>query len=610
MVFEKVGTAYTYGDTWTIISKLRLPNFTKIFQFIELSEESISVLCEKLLNRDHDGICIHWNEEISRKLGLIRLKIEEIRLATTSRHRTRRGLLNLGGRLSKFLFGTMDDEDASRIYEKLEDLEKGNHHHLNMAKQQITLLKTTTDLMGSALTNLTENQNYLVNKINRFNEQFIEIVKNQGAEVKQATFKSELNELVLFIINQVMTIETSLTDTLLIIDSLKHRELSPLMIPPKQFEALYANITLDHYKEPYRMDIPLITRLAKVHYEVESGEIYLRIVIPLLDNHVYSLNKLYIIPVPSEDGGYYMLDLDVSYFLNCTQVHRNIELRENEYKRNCALVDMNVVVCKNRNIIPMTPGKNTCASQMFRAAGAVEGNTMCNHRVVRSVQDTLIPMERSNAWLFWLKHTNYLTCQCPDQEYVFKLDQVGILETLRDCRYHIGGYLIPYQKETVMELEFFQPKNLPLPSINISKYREILGTEEGISLEPLQMMDARKWREELTMHSQSVKSLEGELTHWEAKTELKNVSLRTNIFMLAATILVIAYLLWKIVYFCRHRKPKENSNNTINSPINISLPLPNPVISRPTQRPPPVPIGHTSREGEYVVPNPNTRDVT
>lgn len=52
-------------------------------------------------------------------------------------HRKKRGLINAGGKLYKWLFGTMDDEDRQEILEHLSISDQNSHHAINTLNKQI-----------------------------------------------------------------------------------------------------------------------------------------------------------------------------------------------------------------------------------------------------------------------------------------------------------------------------------------------------------------------------------------------------------------------------------------------------------------------------------------
>jgi len=101
--------------------------------------------------------------------GIKCLVLEDLRLLV--RHLTRnkdeecvrfkRGVFNFIGGISKILFGTMDNEDASYYAEKISNLEKEQIDFLKLSKEQITVVKSTLQSLNSTLLAVSENERIL-----------------------------------------------------------------------------------------------------------------------------------------------------------------------------------------------------------------------------------------------------------------------------------------------------------------------------------------------------------------------------------------------------------------------------------------------------------------
>jgi hypothetical protein len=74
----------------------------------------------------------------------------------------KRGVFNFIGGISKILFGTMDNEDASYYAEKISSLEKEQIDFLKLSKEQITVVKATLMSVNSTLLAVSENEKVLL----------------------------------------------------------------------------------------------------------------------------------------------------------------------------------------------------------------------------------------------------------------------------------------------------------------------------------------------------------------------------------------------------------------------------------------------------------------
>ena len=83
------------------------------------------------------------------------------RIEDKNQSRFKRGVFSFIDGISKVLFGTMDNEDASYYAEKISSLEKEQIDFLKLSKEQITVVRTTRRSMNSTLLAVSENERVL-----------------------------------------------------------------------------------------------------------------------------------------------------------------------------------------------------------------------------------------------------------------------------------------------------------------------------------------------------------------------------------------------------------------------------------------------------------------
>jgi hypothetical protein len=109
-----------------------------------------------------------------------------------SNHRSKRGVLNFVGEVSKIIFGTLTQSEARNYNRHITELEKGQKEFLHLAKEQMTIIKTITSVNSTLQKvnkiekilkeGLTKLMNYIANyfseleeeieNVNLINEQF------------------------------------------------------------------------------------------------------------------------------------------------------------------------------------------------------------------------------------------------------------------------------------------------------------------------------------------------------------------------------------------------------------------------------------------------------
>lgn len=107
---------------------------------------------------------------IEKKLDAIKNKASMI-----TNHRQKRGLFNIIGKGSKWLFGTMDEEDNRFITEHIEMLEQNNSRIIQGINQQIKI----NDYFNDTLNLLNQNQNTIIQQYSSLSREIRNLIKYQ-----------------------------------------------------------------------------------------------------------------------------------------------------------------------------------------------------------------------------------------------------------------------------------------------------------------------------------------------------------------------------------------------------------------------------------------------
>ncbi|KAK9702276.1 Baculovirus F protein [Popillia japonica] len=102
---------------------------------------------ENLIEHNYRYIIDHLQEGIENL-------IEQI----LPNHRQRRGIINGLGSIIKVITGNMDQEDAERINQQIQDLQQGQKNNAKVLKKQISLAKNAIVSFNNTISNLKHNQ--------------------------------------------------------------------------------------------------------------------------------------------------------------------------------------------------------------------------------------------------------------------------------------------------------------------------------------------------------------------------------------------------------------------------------------------------------------------
>jgi len=132
--FENQGPLRLTNSDWKLIIYVKLDNFNRRTKDTMYYYDRTTQLCNDLTNV-YEGmfrtLCeyfrvasISLEQEVTRKRIYMLQSIDETDTIT----RTRRGLVNLVGRIQKTLFGTLDDTDAESYDRQIEELQTIQKH--------------------------------------------------------------------------------------------------------------------------------------------------------------------------------------------------------------------------------------------------------------------------------------------------------------------------------------------------------------------------------------------------------------------------------------------------------------------------------------------------
>jgi hypothetical protein len=122
----------------------------------EISNPKVQLI--ELEDNDKDKVAvIGLTEQIrntQKLLSIIVQKEEENR-------RHKRGLFNFVGKISKTLFGTMDDDNMQFYHEQIERFEQGSTTLTQLVKQQLIIVKSALGVFNETLSDVEYNERKL-----------------------------------------------------------------------------------------------------------------------------------------------------------------------------------------------------------------------------------------------------------------------------------------------------------------------------------------------------------------------------------------------------------------------------------------------------------------
>lgn len=155
--YESKGVAVVSNYAWRInvyVNLTKTDNETLMFR---QDVHHIDMLCQKTSIKNWTGRA-HFDADTRQRLNQI-TRTENLLKEITGQHtggiRKKREVFNFVGKLSKILFGTMDEDDA-KYYEQIKLFEQNSEDMTSLLKQQLYVVKSSLErlIIHSQMSNI------------------------------------------------------------------------------------------------------------------------------------------------------------------------------------------------------------------------------------------------------------------------------------------------------------------------------------------------------------------------------------------------------------------------------------------------------------------------
>jgi methyl-accepting chemotaxis protein len=158
----------------------------------------VTEFCQKIREKSwyHHTDCATFSQYMASKSKYIdNLKDLVAKYLTVSvqnsSRRTRRGVLNFVGEVSKILFGTLTQSDAKNYNKHIKELEKEQKEFLHLSKEQMTIVKTTITSINSTLQKVNKNENILKKGLNKLYDYSIQKFDQLEEKIRNVNLVNE-----------------------------------------------------------------------------------------------------------------------------------------------------------------------------------------------------------------------------------------------------------------------------------------------------------------------------------------------------------------------------------------------------------------------------------
>lgn len=387
-----------------------------------------------IYNNDYLVLLKHRVHELIKKAKGVR--------AILPGQRGKRGLVDIGGKALKFLFGTPDSEDLRDIHKRLADVQSRGDEVVHFLEEQLTLvsaLKNNSNINSERIVSLTERVMGLAKAEGEFAAQTDAALNNLYTKVdggfQKIAFLGHL-ELALD------TIREEIDDLVEGLGEVALGRLSPIILSPQELldimmEAGAGMAPGVDWLTPLRLEeMYHYYEWARVGASASPDSLVVVIDIPLRrDEYVYDIFRLAVVPVETDIAG-------VSVVLNSTVsallVRRDRLLYsavDREYIRSCR--GLSVRVCSTRIALSFAVSES-CEFAIFRAEEALI-HKLCRWTVtIGQKAHKWVPLGGNTDWLYSVPNDTRVLTICDgvtgqESSVVSRFSGVGLFYQPPSC---------------------------------------------------------------------------------------------------------------------------------------------------------------------------------
>lgn len=484
--YQGLGHVKISNDYFTLLSYTNISFYQYKLQILKNLYTQSSTLC----------IHTHLKQcDISMKLLEIQIPQLEAKFDAISHlvghrttkmdHRSKRGLFNGVSYAFSWLFGTPNSDDAEFYSESIKDLFEKNHEVQLLMKQQIHIISDAITNYNESAQSLKINEEKLNENIAKFNK-FSKITTDQLHSVSHAQvindhvslltqMSSELNEQYDVIISAILFAKQNTIHPMVISPrSLRNELLKVKLNTENQFP-----ISLNDYNNIHKYFS--ICELSVVY---DNELLIYAIKIPLVNEQVFNLYKLFPLPVPHQNSSIFSyIDPEFPYFLfSTTRTHygrlRNLS--------SCKKITQEDYICSNL-IAYLSTEKPVC-EVLLKDKFHNKIPEDCQTRTILAEMEVWHPLS-TNSWLFFMSTPVIATISCSPQNvqiYDVELRGTGILSLQPRCKCFTYNTALTASSNQTLLFDNY------LPTISIAEddcciYRREFIQNEYAEMEPMNL---------------------------------------------------------------------------------------------------------------------------
>lgn len=416
LYYDNVGQVEVYSTTWRIVTYVNLESMTERFQKAERYGRTAVQRCRDTLQQLNVGLieCRLLDQQVTHHVEKITGLQQLIHQLTKHETRRRRGVFNFVGQVSKILFGTLDEADATYYKERIDAMEKNSEGLLRLTKEQVAVVRATLAGVNRTVYTLESNEQVLkagMERLERFMKQY---VKETDTGFKRIASFVTVTEQVLQLSAVFGQIEEEYEQMINAIVNAQKGILQPHIINPVQI-VRYLSLIRDELKD-VKFPVPLadssgylLLRIIDLDVFISGSILGYVINIPLIDNNVFNLYRVLPLPkeIPQMKGKYVYIQPEKEFLLIDESKRQYAKLSSEQLK--CKELTKNRRLCRQSFALLSTFDHEECEAKLLQPIREIPED--CVRRIV-ALNQSIWTHLNNNEWLYVVPKEEGLTILC------------------------------------------------------------------------------------------------------------------------------------------------------------------------------------------------------
>lgn len=379
--------------------------------------------------------------------------------------RKRRGLINIVGEISKELFGTLSQTDATIYLERFKHLYSMGAGRDTIIKKHTTLIQSIFNLVHETTNQSSSRDKHLQTQITALNTTINAMIKHTDNSVLAVMLKFKFQDLISFITLLLMSFQNKQRNFLQALAIGTRNANSPIIIPPQvlmeeldQIRTILSGKSVDLPFQLNRDTLPLFYHIASPQARIIDNQLIIMLTIPLIDTKEYHLYKVTSFPNHLYDN-FYQFIIPNNEYIAIDEYREKFISFTNQELTNCHNVRPNdqhsLLTCMGLSPrMDIKVDRDDCEITLLTKDTVSEN---CNLRVSNITSELWLKLRKPNSWIYVFPNKQIIYIGCLNHQVIEQvLEGTGIISIHEDCniktdKIFIQAYKI-YQKEILMEV--------------------------------------------------------------------------------------------------------------------------------------------------------------